>query len=110
MKVRWLIICKCWGKGSMEEANMETRVVNMKRGNGLHRARSRLPSFLMFLVTISYCCNNYAAQESAASGDPLPSWNNTGPKQAIISFVAKVTKEGSPDFVPVRERIATFDN
>src|SRR5207248_9173738 len=25
-------------------------------------------------------------------------------------FVAKVTKEGSPDFVPVAERIATFDN
>ncbi|WP_367872770.1 HAD family hydrolase [Luteolibacter sp. Populi] len=42
--------------------------------------------------------------------DPLPSWRDTAPKQAIVSFVEKVTKEGSADFVPVPERIATFDN
>jgi hypothetical protein len=42
--------------------------------------------------------------------DPLPSWNDTAPKKAIIAFVAKATKEGSPDFVPPAERIATFDN
>jgi hypothetical protein len=42
--------------------------------------------------------------------DPLPSWNDTAPKKAIVAFVEKVTKEGSPGFVPVAERIATFDN
>ena len=42
--------------------------------------------------------------------DPLPSWNDGATKQAIVDFVAKVTKEGSSDFVPVAERIATFDN
>jgi hypothetical protein len=42
--------------------------------------------------------------------DPLPSWNETAPKKAIVTFVQKVTKEGSPDFVPPAERIATFDN
>jgi haloacid dehalogenase-like hydrolase len=42
--------------------------------------------------------------------DPLPSWNDTGPKKAITAFVEKVTREGSPDFVPVAERIAVFDN
>ena len=42
--------------------------------------------------------------------DPLPSWNDTTSKKAIISFVEKVTKEGSSDFVPPAERIATFDN
>ena len=32
--------------------------------------------------------------------DPLPSWNDTGPKQAIRSFVARVTaKEGQLAFV-----------
>jgi phosphoglycolate phosphatase-like HAD superfamily hydrolase len=46
----------------------------------------------------------------ARAADPLPSWNDTAPKQAIIQFVEKVTKEGSADFVPVPERIATFDN
>jgi hypothetical protein len=44
------------------------------------------------------------------SGDPLPSWNNGASKKSITEFVAKVTKPGSPDFVPVAERIATFDN
>src|SRR5262245_8637512 len=43
-------------------------------------------------------------------GDPLPSWNDTAPKKAILGFVEKVTKEDSPDFVPVPERIAVFDN
>ncbi|MES2438087.1 MAG: HAD family hydrolase [Verrucomicrobiota bacterium] len=42
--------------------------------------------------------------------DPLPSWNDTAPKKAITAFVEKVTKEGSADFVPPAERIATFDN
>jgi hypothetical protein len=42
--------------------------------------------------------------------DALPSWNETAPKKAIIAFVEKVTKEGSSDFVPANERIATFDN
>ncbi len=40
----------------------------------------------------------------------LPSWNDGKAKQAIITFVAKVTKEGSPEFVPVPERFAVFDN
>ena len=46
----------------------------------------------------------------AFAADSLPSWNDTASKQAIVAFVEKVTKEGSPDFVPVAERIATFDN
>ena len=41
---------------------------------------------------------------------PLPSWNDGAAKKSIIDFVEKVTKDGSPDFVPVAERIATFDN
>jgi hypothetical protein len=31
-------------------------------------------------------------------------------KKSVVEFVAKVTKEGLPDFVPPAERIATFDN
>jgi len=54
---------------------------------------------LLFLVTsVAYCA------------DPLPSWNEGAAKQSIITFVEKVTKSGSPDFVPVQERIAVFDN
>jgi phosphoserine phosphatase len=42
--------------------------------------------------------------------DPLPSWNEGATKQAITAFVARVTSQGGPDFVPMDERIATFDN
>ena len=45
-----------------------------------------------------------------AQVDVLPSWNDGPAKQAIIEFVAKVTKQGGPDFVPIAERIATFDH
>ncbi|WP_425375585.1 HAD family hydrolase [Rhizobium laguerreae] len=45
-----------------------------------------------------------------AQSDPLPSWNDTASKAAIVSFVEKVTGQGSPDFVPENERIAVFDN
>lgn len=42
--------------------------------------------------------------------DPLPSWKEGVAKNSITAFVDRVTSEGSPDFVPVAERIATFDN
>ena len=44
------------------------------------------------------------------TADPLRSWNDGATKRAIITFVVRVTKQGGPDFVPVPERIATFDN
>jgi phosphoglycolate phosphatase-like HAD superfamily hydrolase len=47
---------------------------------------------------------------TTVAADPLPSWNDTAPKRAIIAFVEKVTKEGSADFVVPAERIAVFDN
>lgn len=47
---------------------------------------------------------------AAQAPDPLPSWNDGQARQSIVDFVAKVTKEGSPDYVPPAERIATFDN
>jgi len=66
----------------------------------------RTPARLVLAAGLALAC----AQSAPSVQDPLPSWNDTGPKKAIIAFVEKVTKEGSPDFVPVPERIATFDN
>lgn len=40
----------------------------------------------------------------------LQSWRNSAAKSAIVDFVARVTREGGPDFVPPADRIATFDN
>ena len=51
-----------------------------------------------------------SVSQTAAAQDPLPSWNDGIAKKAIVEFVTKVTAEGSADFVPPVERIATFDN
>jgi len=51
-----------------------------------------------------------AGSAALAQTDPLPSWNDAAPKQAIVKFVADTTKEGAPGFFPPAERIAVFDN
>jgi phosphoserine phosphatase len=45
-----------------------------------------------------------------AEPDPLPGWNDTPAKKAILDFIAKVTDERRPEFVPPARRIAVFDN
>ena len=47
---------------------------------------------------------------ASAQGVVLPSWNDGLAKKAILDFIERVTSVGSADFVPVPERIATFDN
>jgi phosphoserine phosphatase len=66
-----------------------------------HRFRAYLLCLLIALV---------GARSAAGQSDPLPSWNDGASKKAIVDFVGRVTKEGSAEFVPVEERIATFDN
>ena len=44
------------------------------------------------------------------AAEPLPSWNDGKARRAIVEFVATVTKPGSPEHIPVTERIALFDN
>src|SRR5436190_16259548 len=62
------------------------------------------------LATIALTCMVVFVTSKAQAADPLSSWNDGPAKKSITEFVAKVTKEGSPDFVPPEERIATFDN
>lgn len=50
------------------------------------------------------------ASKAVAEPDPLPSWNEGKSKAAVLAFVERVTTPGSPGFVPIEERIATFDN
>lgn len=42
--------------------------------------------------------------------DPLPSWNDGKTKKAIMDYVEDVTNSNSASFIPVVNRIATFDN
>jgi len=50
------------------------------------------------------------AQTEVAITDPLPSWNEGNAKSAIMDFVADVTNSDNANFIPVEDRIATFDN
>jgi phosphoglycolate phosphatase-like HAD superfamily hydrolase len=52
-----------------------------------------------------------AAASAAAAEDagPLASWNEGPAKQAILDFIRATTEASSKDFVPVAERVATFD-
>jgi phosphoglycolate phosphatase-like HAD superfamily hydrolase len=60
--------------------------------------------------TLALLAITFVGLTTTFAQDPLPSWNDGPTKKSITEFVAKVTREGSPDFVPVAERIATFDN
>jgi hypothetical protein len=78
----------------------------MKAPHALPRPIHRLhSSFVRWLVVPAILALHLAKAE-----DPLPSWRDTAPKKAIIGFVERVTKQDSPDFIPIPERIATFDN
>ena len=61
-------------------------------------------------VAITFGLAPTALTRARAQTNPLPSWNEGATKQAITDFVARVTRQGGPDFVLPAERIATFDN
>lgn len=50
------------------------------------------------------------AAPATLSGDPLPSWRDGAVKRAIVAYVERVSRPGSPDWIPPEERIAVFDN
>lgn len=62
-------------------------------------------SMLLLLSSLGTVDSIFAQQSTQ-----LSSWNDTPAKTAIVDFVSKTTQEGGPDFVPVSERIAVFDN
>jgi phosphoserine phosphatase len=71
---------------------------------------------LAFLLIVS-CKNESPVQEyntkektEVAIVDPLPSWNDVASKQNIIAYVADITNSNSENFIPIKDRIATFDN
>jgi phosphoglycolate phosphatase-like HAD superfamily hydrolase len=53
----------------------------------------------------AFVCGAYLSRAQ----DPLPSWNDGAAKQAILQFVRSTTTLGSREYVPLEERIATFD-
>ena len=47
---------------------------------------------------------------AAQGADPLPSWRDGRRRRALLDFVAAVTRESGPEFVPPAGRVAVFDN
>lgn len=62
----------------------------------------------ILLILIGACRDN--RENKANSETPLALWNEGAAKTAIIDFVTKTTTIGSPDFIPLPDRIACFDN
>ena len=48
--------------------------------------------------------------EKIEAVDPLPSWNDVTSKNNIIDYVNEVTNPKNETFIPIKDRIATFDN
>ncbi|MEZ5786939.1 MAG: HAD family hydrolase [Xanthobacteraceae bacterium] len=61
-------------------------------------------------LLVSTAAARLSTRPALAQDEGLPSWNDGPAKKAITDFVAAVTREGSSDFVPAPQRIATFDN
>jgi hypothetical protein len=64
---------------------------------------------LRVLATVAFLWLSFCFARTVGA-QTLPSWNDTPAKAAIVSFVERVSKEGSADFVKPEDRIAVFDN
>ncbi len=73
-------------------------------------SRSRIRAFIASACALALTLAATLAAVPARAADPLPTWNEGAVKRSILDFVAKVTRPGSADFVPVPERVAVFDN
>src|SRR4051794_12888484 len=82
-------------------------IPNLFSARGL--SRRVLLSTLAMLPTLVGPLRPLSAQ-AQAQGDALASWNDGATKRSITDFVARVTRQGGPDFVAPAERVAVFDN
>jgi phosphoserine phosphatase len=66
---------------------------------------------LLLALGVSLSATSLSAGDGGPNqSDPLPSWNAGRARQALVTFVERVTRPGSPEFVAAAERIAVFDN
>jgi phosphoserine phosphatase len=68
------------------------------------------PRFALTLAAaLLLCVSLYGATAAQAQDDPLSSWNDGAPKQAVLNFVRTTTDQSNPAYVKPEDRIATFD-
>ncbi len=70
----------------------------------------KIPNLPGAIVLVVFCVATLTIATCAhAQTSSLPSWNEGPAKQAIVSFVSKVTNKSGPEYVEPQDRIATFD-
>lgn len=72
-------------------------------------------NILLVSVVLISCKEKDAPSDKITSNveqivDPLPSWNDGSSKRNIIAYVTDVSDANSANFIPIEDRIATFDN
>lgn len=75
----------------------------------LGTSRRQFLQVMTAVLAVPSLYNQTLAQEPAGE-DPLPSWNDCAAKRGLLDFVARTIQEGSKDFIPVKDRLAVFDN
>jgi len=75
-----------------------------------------IKSISVFLISIFlFSCVQSEKTETTnkvavVNSDLLPSWNDVNSKKEILAFVDAVTDKNNHNFIPISDRIATFDN
>ena len=69
--------------------------------------RKALQLFSVFAAVV--LCAVLLTVRANAQSDSLPSWNDGPAKTAIMEFVRRTTDPTGAEFVPEKDRIATFD-
>lgn len=73
-------------------------------------ASNAVPSSNASSAAASASGDQSASQSAENAGDPLSLWaDGASLKQQLTAYVEAATDESSPDFIPVEDRIATFD-
>lgn len=81
----------------------------MKITKGVTRARLVVVWVCVAAALGAAACNRTSIAAGPAAADPLPSWNDGPSKRAILDLVKATTDRTGARFVPIEDRIATFD-
>jgi len=104
-----------WRSPTTPEVSELQRRCGRREAHECGSAGTRLGLVVLSVLLASGCSREPAPSSppptpSTRPVDSLPSWNEGAAKKSIVDFVARVTREGGPEFVPPSDRIATFDN
>ena len=92
---------------------MVTEPLSPEMGDAIFGRRSEYESAGFVIDSLEardHMSSQFVEVSTSDTCDPLPSWQDGPPKQAVRRFVERATTEGSPDEIAPEDRIAVFDN